>query len=110
MSVNKVIRDALLPFGAPVEFEVFQGQEDAYFTFNYSSSGDDFGDDDPQHERYLVQVHYFCPLSENCVALMDKVKRALRCAGCTWPEVENASDEDGRHIVFECELARGVDM
>lgn len=110
MTIDKRIRDALLPFGDPVENEVYQGESERYYTFNYSALGTDYADDAPQHERCLVQVHFFAPLSENITARKRATKEALFRAGFTWPETQPASDEDGRHIVFECEIAEGVDI
>ena len=36
-------------------------------------------------------------------------RQALFQAGFTWPRSEDASDQDGRHFVFECETAEGVE-
>lgn len=110
MSIDERIRNALLPFGIPVENTVYQGKEKRYYTFQYSSVGEDFGDDAPSHERFLVQIHLFAPLSENITKLIKKAKRALAAAGFTWPEVTNADDEDGHHRVFECEASEGIDL
>ncbi len=108
-SVDEKLRNALLPFGDPVENAVYQGKEKQYYVFNYSTLAADFGDDGPVHERYLVQVHLFTPLGENVTKRVRDTKRALFSAGFTWPATENASDEDGRHIVFECETAEGIE-
>ena len=110
MSVDKKIRDALLPLGLPVENSVYQGTAKEYFVFNYTSLGADFGDDEPGHERFLVQVHLFTPLSVNVTARVRAAKRALFGAGFTWPDVENADDADGRHRVLECETAAEADV
>ena len=109
MSVDELLRKTLLTFGDPVENAVYHGSAKRYYTFNYSTVGDDFADDAPGHERYLTQVHLFAPLSENITARIKATKEALFAAGFTWPETFNASDGDGRHIVFECETAEGVD-
>ena len=109
MSVDELLRSTLLAFGDPVENAVYHGKAKRYYTFNYSTVGDDFADDAPGHERYLVQAHFFAPLDENVTARVKATKKALFAAGFTWPETFNASDGDGRHIVFECEIAEGVD-
>lgn len=109
MSVDELLRKTLLSFGDPVENGVYHGTAKRYYTFNYSTVGDDFADDAPGHERALVQVHLFAPLAENVTARVKATKKALFAAGFTWPETFNASDENGRHIVFECEIAEGVD-
>lgn len=105
MTVDARIKAALEPFGDPVENVVYQSTEKQYYTFNYSTLGADYGDDAPGHERYLIQVHYFAPLNVNITQRVKETKRALAAAGFTYPETVNATDEDGRHIVFECETA-----
>ena len=110
MSVDKQIRDALLPFGVPVENSVYQGTAKSYFVFSYSTLGTDFGDDEPEHERFLVQVSYYAPLSENVTGRIRAAKRALFNAGFTWPTTENADDDLWRHRVLECEIAEGADV
>lgn len=109
MSINQRIMDALSDFGYPVSPTVYEGEAEQYFVFNYSTMGADFGDDAPQQEKYLVQVHFFCSPSFNSVGRAKQIKRKLFAAGFTWPEMTNASDRDGQHLVFECEAAEGVD-
>ena len=110
MSVDKTIRDTLLPFGVPVENSVYMGEAKSYFVFNYTSLGADFGDDEPGHERFLVQAHYYAPLTENVTGRIKAAKQALFNAGFTWPEVTNADDNEGRHRVLECEIAEEADV
>lgn len=110
MSINQKIITALSSFGDPVSPGIYQGAEERYFTFNFSTTGADFGDDAPQQEKYLVQVHFFCSLSFNSVGRAKKIKQKLFTAGFTWPTMANASDQDGQHLVFECEAAEGVEL
>lgn len=107
-TVNKKIRDALSPFGYPVSWGEHIGSEPQYYSFNYSTFGIDFADDAPNHERYLVQVHFYCPRTFDPEQLSEDTKHALFAAGFTWAEMTDASVEDGRHLVFECEIAEGV--
>ncbi len=109
-SVDERLRRALLPFGDPVENVVYQGKAERYYTFSYSTLGTGFGDDTPSAERYLVTVHFFAPLKENVTKRVKATKQALFHAGFTWAETVNATDENGRHIVFECETAEGVEL
>lgn len=108
MTVDQRIREALLPFGDPVENGNYLSEESRYYTFNYSTIGDDYADDAPQHERYLVQVHFFAPVNENIAARRKATKRALFEAGFTWPESDSETDAESRHVVFECEYAEDV--
>lgn len=110
MSINSTIKAALDPI-APAEADVYEGAAAVYITFGYNSLGADFGDDEPSHERFLVQVHLYAPNGYNTISKRRDIKKALAAAGATWPIYENASDKDGQHHVFECELieAAGVE-
>ena len=109
MTVDERLTAALAPFGYDIDNAVGFSKHDIYFTFNYNTLPLGFADDAPHYEGYLVQVHFFAPLDMNVSKLKQKIKRALLDAGFTWPSTTDASDEDGRHIVFECEIAEGVD-
>lgn len=110
MTVNAIIKSTLDPFGDEVQAGEYIGKADRYYTFNYSIIGGDFGDDAPGHERYIVQVHFICPRTFNSVAQIQQTKQRLYAAGFTWPNVTNASDADGQHIVFECETAEEANV
>lgn len=84
--------------------------EETYFVFNYSTYGADYADDDPNAERYLVQVHLYAPLASSTSGIIKQAKKALHDSGCLWPETQNASDNAGRHIVLETEYVSGVDL
>lgn len=56
MSINSTLKAALEPV-APAEADVYEGKEAVYITFGYSSVPADFADDEPSHERFLVNVH-----------------------------------------------------
>lgn len=105
MTIEERLYSALSALGLPLAFAVFQGNDTEYIVFQYVSLGSDFADDEPGHERYLIQVHYYAPLSKNTSRMRRRVQKALFDADFTWPETFTADDKDGRHIVFECEAA-----
>lgn len=107
MSVEERVKAALDVFGDPVEKSVLYVAAGAvrYYTFSCASTGDDFGDDEPGCERWMVMVHLFAPLAENCNQRAKETKQALFDAGFTWPRQTDATDQDGQHLVFECETA-----
>ena len=109
MTVDERLIAALRPLGYDVANAVSFSHSDRYYAFNYFVMPTDYADDEPEHERYLVQVHLFAPLAENITQRKRDTRKALHAAGFTWASIEDASDEDGRHIVFECEIAEGVD-
>lgn len=107
MSINSTLKAALEPV-APAEADTYEGDAAVYITFGYSSIPEDFGDNEPAHERFLVNVHLFTPTGYNSLEKRRAIKKALHAAGATWPSYTNASDKDGQHHVFECEIAEAV--
>ena len=108
MTIDKTIRDALLPFGDPAQKNIYTGKSRRYYTFNYDSYGECFGDDSPVSIRYAVMVHFFAPHTFDSVERISQTCTAIYNAGGTWPDVVDATDGDGQHFVFECEFAGGV--
>lgn len=110
MTVDALLYETLTTaFDYLVERTIYTGKEERYITYQFSTVADDFGDDMPGHERYLVLVNLFLPLATNPNPDIRKMKTALLDAGFTWPDTQDMTDENGRHIVFECEIANGVD-
>lgn len=113
MTVEERIVAALAPFGDPVEKSLLYAAAgelpERYYTFSCSSFGADYGDDEPGHERWLVSVHFFAPRHGNYSRRVRDTKRALFRAGFTWPSAVDASDQEGQHVVFECEIAEEVE-
>lgn len=108
--INARLVEALKPI-APTVGDQYEGDADTYIVFNYNSVPSDFGDDEPGHEVFSVQVHFYCPGGANNLSQRCRIKTALTAAGFTAPSYVNASDKDGQHHVFECQLAQapGVD-
>ena len=114
MSIEAIITSALTALNLPAQKHPFTPDKNnkrpsRYFTYNIYTAGADHADNEPQHEVARIMVHYFCPLEENSVSMERRVKKALSGAGTTYPHKTDASDENGQHIVFECEFAEGVD-
>lgn len=107
MSINETIKGALDRL-APVRADTYTGDEEVYFTFGYTSVPTAHADDEPTFERFLLSIHLFAPTGYNTVKLRREAKTALSDAGTTWPSMVNASDKDGQHLVFECEMAQAV--
>ncbi len=102
---------AVLPTWNSVKEDAGDGVvEECYYVFNYSTYGTGYADDDPTGDVYIVQVHLFAPIGQNISSLKKQTKLLLHEAGFTWPEITNATDEKGRHIVFECQYAEGLDL
>ena len=109
MTAAERIREALAMFGRPVVSSIYFGKEKEYFVFLFSVIPGMHSDDAPTIERYLTQLHYFCPHDVDCTQLRQEVKARIFAAGWTWPDEVNASDDTSQHYVFECELIGGID-
>ena len=109
MSVESKIITALNPLGYSVYPQSYNGTDTIYYVFNLGTIPDDFGDNKPRHERALIQVHLFCPFTFNSVTLRKNTKKHLSNAGFVYPYMTDASDENGQHWVFECEIAESTD-
>ena len=105
MSINSLLQGALAPI-APTEADAYEGKLGTYIAFDYQSIPDDWGDDEPGCERFLISVHLFAPTGTDTIKLRRTIKRALDAAGTTWPSMVNASDKEGQHLVFECEFVQ----
>ena len=80
MSINKIIRDTLLPLGVPVMYQVYTGTETTYITFfRYNERGALQADDTEQMTRYSVQVDIWG--KGDIEALTEGVKDQLQAIG-----------------------------
>ena len=108
-SIDKQLVSALLPFGYDVQRIPYTGSNKQYFAFNYSTIPMNHSDDEPEYEKYLIQVHLYAPIGAKLTSLAKQVKVALHTAGFTYPDSEDASTADEKHIVFETENAEPID-
>ena len=102
-SIEKRLTDALAPLGWEIANTIYRGSADRYIVIRHSDHPASHGDDRPGALRVLVYVDVYCPLDFDPVSTVNAVRRALFAAGCTYPTTEDASDDDTRHIVIECE-------
>jgi hypothetical protein len=84
-------------------------ESEVYYTFQYTTRGTLYADDEPTVEIASVMLHLWAPLKQNMTSLIRQTKAAVHEAGFTWPEKVDASDDKGRHIVFEFQNVDGVD-
>lgn len=111
MSINAKVIQALNGI-TPCEPDEYTGSAKEYATVNYDEIGAAFGDDEAEETRYLVEIHYFAPISVNTIDKRRHIKLALRNAGFTDPDVYNITGQDRyadpvkrQHYLFECEYA-----
>ena len=109
MSLEERIREAVTPIVPEFAADVYTGDADSYCVLNATEMPEGFGDDRPRAIRYLAQLHWYFPLLTDPRA----TKRALRAAiggllSCTCPTVTDATDRDGRDLVFEFQAVDGA--
>lgn len=104
MNTDDALVEALEPLFPDCVFpNVYTGDAVEYLVYNYTALPQVFGDGLPAAARYLVQVHYYLPRKKNPNPTKLQISQALKAQGFTWPDIENASDREGQHYVFECE-------
>lgn len=117
MSINARIIEAVTPVVSvcvPEPYDPNSGEAASeYCTFEYTEMPDSFGDDGPEVIRYLIRMNYFAPLStvngasNNTMARRKALRQAIHDAGFTYPSVENATDDEYQHFVYEFEDVDG---
>lgn len=114
MSIESRIVEAVAFTKMPCASPNYDGEEKAFLTFNLDAIASDFADDAPQHDRWLIQLHLFAPVTQNTRKLRKQIRQAIFDAGFTFPDQIDASEAfkktDGseQHIVFEFEDAEGI--
>lgn len=107
MSLDSELRAAVLPIVPICKPNQYDGNALEYCVFSYTEMPACFGDNAPGAIRYLIQLHWFLPTGVRVAAKKQQLRRALASIDCTYPSVENVSDGDGQHYVFECEYVGG---
>ena len=117
MSINARIIQAVTPVVSvcvPEPYDPASGDAaPEYCTFSYTEMPDSFGDDGPEVIRYLIRLNYYAPLhagnggSNNTMARRKALRQAIFSAGFTYPSVENATDDEYQHFVYEFEDVDG---
>jgi hypothetical protein len=114
MSVADDITSAVSFTELPCYNGVYEGQESTFLTINMDAIPDNFADDAPQYDRWLVQLHLFAPYTLDTTTLRRQIRDALHNAGFTYPSLVDASADkaliDGteQHIVFEFEVPEAI--
>lgn len=115
-SIDYVLKSTLDSTSLPVYKSVYPGDKEEnpdpteYLVFNYGTEPVLYGDDEPEYDIYLVQVHLFAKLNINISARIKQIKSLLVEAGFEYPSTVDASDTEWRHIVFETQASDGTVM
>lgn len=112
MTAGAAVMAALRQFGIPCVPDLYDGENESYFTYNYADEAPaDYGDNAPSCAVASVQVHLFLPLWENPGRMKREVRAALAHAGFTCPSVTAFADPGGKkkHLIFECEFEEALE-
>ena len=108
MNLNSLIINTLKPLVPDVVPNFYGGTATKYISFN--CLGDEavlFADNEPKINEVEMQIHLFCPLTFNSIALKKKIRLALFGVGFTYPTIDEAYETDTKlvHTVFECSMS-----
>lgn len=103
MSIEERLIAAVTPVVPVCVHGVYTGTEEVYCTFNLSQTPDSFGDDEPEVLRCSGMLHLYMPATGDPRTLRRQLRRALLEADLGAAIVEDASDADNVHLVFEFE-------
>lgn len=110
MTEFEKIIEAIKDFGFPYEPDVYSGDEEQYFVYNYADErGSLYADNMPESVIASVQIHFFLPAEENFIKLKNQIRRALLQQGFTFPEVTVLTEGRKRHIIFECDIEEDME-
>ena len=99
-AVKKVVPEA-----AP---NVYEGQARVFATWNFNELGRLFAEGKPNAVQYLAQVHVYLPKKYPWAEIKRQMQQELFKLGGTWPDIIDASDRDGEHLVFEFDAVEGI--
>jgi hypothetical protein len=101
MNLNQRIREALTGICDVIVPQVYTGDAQEYIVFNYSEYPLEFADNAPHTVGYSVQVHLFMPLKANPNTMKNNIQNSLFTAGFSYPSIQDVTDEEGQHYVFQ---------
>lgn len=106
--IDTRIRAALASMDLPVEPNDYDGEALEYLSYKYQELGAVHAEGRPNAIRYILDLHWYLPRGKNPESGKNRIRHLLQAAGATWPNIENASDKEGQHYVFECEMVGAV--
>ena len=100
MNVNETLKTMFSDL-LPVAADTYKGKATEYIVFNYSEYPLEFADNAPHTVGYSVQVHLFMPLKANPNTMKNSIQNSLFTAGFSYPSIQDVTDEEGQHYVFQ---------
>lgn len=107
MSINELLRSAILPIVPVCEPGDYDGDASEYCTFQYDDSPEVFAEGAPDAIRYPVILNWYLPHGVNPLKKKVQIRRAIVSAGFTYPYTTNLSDNVSQRFMFEFEHVDG---
>ena len=104
MNLDVRIKAALAGICGVIVPQVYTGTATEYIVFNYSEYPLEFADNAPHTVGYSIQVHLFVPLKANPNTMKTSIQNALFTAGFSYPSIQDVTDDEGQHYVFQTEF------
>lgn len=105
MNTFEKIVQAIKKINYPYAPDTYEGDEKRFFTYNYATDkGAIWGDNEVEAVTASIQLHFFLPATDNFIRIKKEIRNALTEEGFTFPEITVLTEEDIRHIIFECEI------
>lgn len=104
---DETLRETVQGVGIPVcEPKLYEGKALEYCVYTYTAVPVGHADNTAAGYRLLVSLHWYLPTRRR-PSKRWALCRAIIDMGGTPPTVEDASDGDGQHYVFEFEYLEG---
>lgn len=107
MSIDAKINDAIKSVVSECKPNIYTGTAKEYCVYTYDEIPELFAESTANAKRYSINVNLYMPHGANPNAKKKAIATALKQAGFTYPEITNASDSDGQHYSFDCEVTDG---
>ncbi len=106
IAFDDALRAAILPIVPVCEPNQYDGAAVEYCVYTYTDVPEGRRNNGAEGVRRLVSLHWYIPTRQR-PEKRSRIAAAIEEIGGTPPTVENASDRDGQHYVFEFECLEG---
>ncbi|MEN6594696.1 MAG: hypothetical protein ABFC31_07125 [Clostridiaceae bacterium] len=93
---------------APCSANTYTGTATTYFVIYADTIPANFANDEPRSERFLIQLHFFCPITTDTTTVRKQIKDAISAAGFSYPSMVNGGDDKTVRLIFEFEAIRST--
>lgn len=104
MTINKIIMQLKSITGINVYPDFYQGDDDKWITFNYADIRPALSaDDHTLFDNNYMQIHLYIPVGFDYLKLRTKIRDFLESSDFFNVTIQELTEKQTKHIVFECE-------